>query len=432
MKEKNVNRNAESVSESEVAEQEIDVLANEPYIHNLEDKTEIAVKEKLEVGRIYSNWKDIFMIIGCGLLGQKALKGGKQKNNAKKYLLQYASFMAVEGKRALLCTEIYDVPRYDDKLQQDNRGKCGAYIDKMLPVFLTFLANKEETEWFTFVTDVAKIVGLVNSEYKKYDDSKMKKINPAFSPYMVNRFYFCCSQHLEREVYVLLDRMQNDYKVLEYKKNFRIVTQDGAHVSSEEEEKLIAEAEKQVLNEMNFKTKRSLMWKNRGKEYYKRVYEFINKKYNLNWIRYYRQIQIKHDKELAKMAAKIIVTSEMNIEELRDNLISQFADKIYNEMSRRYETQRKTADSKISMLENSNREAAEQKYECDEKCQELKDYVQLQLLRREDVIDMMAEISKEEMPFKECDSFLETQYELISLMIARPTCAVQEEEKVSA
>lgn len=100
----------------------------ETYFHNPDDMTEIAVKRKLAVGRIYSSWNELYNIISCKLLGQKTLRGGKQKLSAKKCLLQYADFAFVEGKRELLCTEIYAVPHYDDSLTQDNRGKNGIYM----------------------------------------------------------------------------------------------------------------------------------------------------------------------------------------------------------------------------------------------------------------------------------------------------------------
>lgn len=407
----------------------------EIYIHNSDDLTEIAVKRKLAAGQIYSSWNEVYTLIGCELLGQKTLKGGKQKNNAKKYLLQYADFVFVEGKRTLLCTEIYTVPRYDESLTQDNRGKNGVYIDRMIPVYIDYLLKQDRNEWFTFPTDIAKIVGLVGANYKVDRIEDMKKINPVFSAYMVNECYSHCREHLEREVYLLLDRLQKNYNMLEYKKNFRIVTAEGTHISDSEEEKIINETEKEVLAEMQMESKKIIFWKNLIEKFYSRVYEIVNEKYNFTWRRYYRQIQIRINRDELIRIADRLSRDTQSIGILREELRVLSATKIYNQIISKYNNRRKKAAIESAQIEmECTRRAKEQlKKEQQEDSGEkttIWDMVQLGIFTKEEAIEKMVKAQKK--PFNYHESFLVTQYELVTYLVAKPDIPYSEEQEICA
>lgn len=244
-------------------------------VYNLADKAEVAIKNNIYIGQVFTSLKSIYDMIGLDKLGISNLNGGKQKQLALKKLLQYIDIQKVEGnKRAI-------------------------QVDRL--------------ELLTNINMLSKVIGIVNFRFKVISNDELLQINNRFTHNMVNDFYFRCKTQQEQIIFRLLDRLQNEYSVITYYKKFNIIDETGEeHVSSVSDEYVIEKAQKEVLDEFNSKNILIVYKRKREKKFFDRVCQIINEKYNLNWEHYYRQIQIFiHEEKLKEAIAKIYINKAL-------------------------------------------------------------------------------------------------------------------------
>lgn len=262
-------------------------------VYNLADKAEVAIKNNICIGQVFTSLKSIYNIIGLDKLGISNLNGGKQKQLALKKLLQYIDIQKVEGnKRAI-------------------------QVDRL--------------ELLTNINMLSKVIGIVNFRFKVISNDELLQINNRFTHNMVNDFYFRCKTQQEQIIFRLLDRLQNEYSVITYYKKFNIIDETGEeHVSSVSDEYVIEKAQKEVLDEFNSKNILIVYKRKQEKKFFDRVCQIINEKYNFNWEHYYRQIQIFiHKEKLKEVIAKFYINKAL-FNDYKFSMSDRFAKSIKN------------------------------------------------------------------------------------------------------
>lgn len=202
------------------SEKSYESLSNVP-IQNPDDITEVAIKTKTEIGKIFMDgYNEMFNLIGIENLGIKdrkgnpltKLDGGKQKAKAQEIIKQYTEIIKrPDLKRyAIQQTDMFEMPHYIEK--EDGRGKSGFYIEHLMPIMVYYLLQKNENVIYTNVDELSCFVGLVTKNYKRISLKELAEINPRFTAAMLNQFYYRCKPELESVIFRVLDSLQDEYK----------------------------------------------------------------------------------------------------------------------------------------------------------------------------------------------------------------------------
>lgn len=273
-------------------------IETEVAISNPDDKTEVAIKTNIAIGQISERgWQGFYDLIGgVEMLGMKKhngspvteLTGGKQRATAQKIIKQYADFTERKdiGQNALQATDIFETPILS---VFDGRGKhsIGFYSKRLFPIFIDYLINiyNGENQIYTNVTRLAKDIRIVDKKYKTRND--FTNINEKFTIKMMNLFYSKANKELEQVLFRMLDNLQDNYSLISYEKNFCIFTPDGkTHTSTANEKSIIRKSQAKILKEFNTNKMFVIFRRNQTVQFYKRVTEYINETYNLDWIKY--------------------------------------------------------------------------------------------------------------------------------------------------
>lgn len=294
-------------------------------IFNDTDNTEIVIKQNIFIGQRFSKgWNEVYRTIGLDNLGIKSLAGGKQKRKAQETVLQYSDFKnETIGKRSLICVDIYEIPHYLEKTE--NRGKGGFYMDRIIPIMVQHFLTLGESSLNTNITELAKVAGLANSKYKNISLEELKELDTKFTDGMVNQFYSRSKPQQQAVIFRILDRLQNDYSVLTYYKNFCITTTSGVYTSSTEEDTMIRMTQRAVLKEFGVSRIMQIYFQKKEKEFYKRVCDKINEAHHLDWIEYRSQIQIYVDLEGINELSQTLVFSRDELSAMKAEVLSHFA-----------------------------------------------------------------------------------------------------------
>lgn len=378
-------------------------------IYNPDDKIEVIVKNEFAIGQICKSKKEIFETIGIENLGIKNLNGGKQKRIANDTVSQYLSMQPVNGKKQMQqITDIFEIPHILDEI--DNRGRSGFYLDRGIPIVLNYFQKKGENEICTSVDNLSRVIGLVGDKFKRLSSDELLEYNNKFTQAMVSQFYYRCKPEQEAVVFRILDRLQNDYSVISYYKNFNIKHFDGSvHVSTVEEDILIRRTQKRVLNEFNAKKLMTIYRRKQEKEFYKRVCQLINEEKKTNWISYYNQVQIFVDIEGLKDISEDFCMDLLNLKQSKDEIMQRFHDRIIH-----------ITEKDIRLQNEQNRKAIDNWLESDnlpESVKEIKDFMSLGLLKDDETYKQLA-MSKNLFVYH--DSYKYIQSDLIDLLLSPP------------
>lgn len=265
-------------------------------IYNWNDKTEVAIKRILREGEHYKDMMTVYRLIGPEHLGVSNFNGGQQKNDAKRCLLQYARVEKVqEGKNEVCCYEIYPIPRL--VVKPDGRGQNGVYVDRLVPIAISYFHSLTNSQFKTTVNDLAYNLGMVKNGYKfilrpeTYED--LYQTSEKYTPSMINQFYARSQKILQRVIYTALDRLQNKMEVISYTREYTIILpNDTARVATDEERKWIEEAEDLALDAFEATNKYSILHGKRKDTYYRWVIAYINEQHDVSWDKYYKKIHI--------------------------------------------------------------------------------------------------------------------------------------------
>lgn len=384
------------------------------FICNPDDITEVAIKTKTEIGQIFlDGYNELFNLIGIENLGIKdrkgdllsELKGGKQKSKAQEIVKQYTEIIKRPHLKryALQITDIFKIPHYIEK--EDGRGKNGFYIENIRPIMIYYLLQKDENVIYTSVEELACFVGLVSKNYKRISLNELAEINSRFTDTMLSQFYYRCKPELERIIFKVLDSLQDEYKTLNYYRNYCISTDNGnCHTSTKNEDIIIRQTERKVLKEFNAKRILTIFQRKQQKQFYNRVCELINETYGFNWVRYRKQIQIFADNEALQEIIQDVINEDMFHK--KKDIASRFARRIVNRTKNEYDRTNKKADEAETKWVNEQLEQ-----------QEIAELVQLGFDYEDDFREMFQSFSDE---YRYHDNYLDVQNRLISIMIGEP------------
>ncbi|HIT89068.1 MAG TPA: hypothetical protein IAC41_01420 [Candidatus Merdenecus merdavium] len=381
--------------------------AEKIYIHDYSDKAEVTIKQKLVSGEINledvfkGGFTEIYKKIGFENLGIKSLKGGKQKNIAKENLLQYLQLQSVQNKkRALQLVDVYEVPRYIEKI--DRRGKNGFYKERVNPILLDYFSKQDRNTIFTSVTDLAKIIGLVNRNYRKISYKELVAIDSRYTKSKVNDLYYRCKPLQEDIIFKALDTLQNEYRLIDYYNNHYIFTESGNHTSTQLEDKLIRKMERKVMNEYGYKMISSVFRHKQEKAFYSRVVQLINEQLNTDWIGYRKQIQIDIDTDdFLETIHELNITNESIMTSKRE-VSERFIQRVQNRTEYDYQRTNGNADMILDEWNNTEKDIW------------LKKYPKLKELEENGIVDIEKFKPK---PFRYYEDYLEIEYELINLLL---------------
>lgn len=302
------------------------------------------IKSIITTGEVFDNKKALYLKIGLDNLGLKNLNGGEQKKKAFERVSMCMRLESVEeGKQPVVCVEIYDNHCFVAK--PDGRGKNGVYIDRTVPILIKELPYKATI--YTTVKQLAKTMGMFkNVSYDSCQD-ELLEIDEKITRAMYNQFESRLKTIIDSVVFNTLNRLQNDYSFLKYKKKYNItLSNHKSKKSSLKETKIIEEAEKYVLSEYGYHKKFMITVKGLENEFYKKVVELINKTYGYNWIRYRRVIEIKLNlEELQKEKAKLI-DFDIDIEDMKYEVREHLSEMIFAKTERDFINANHDADRK--------------------------------------------------------------------------------------
>ena len=392
-------------------------------IQNPEDVTEVAIKTKTKIGQIFLNgFNDYYRTIGIKNLNMrnregnlitdtKQLKGGKQKSEAQEIIKQYCEIQKrPDLKRyAIQLVDIFEIPRYIEK--EDKRGKNGFYIKHLMPIMVFYLLQKDKGVIYTNVEELSCFVGLVTKNYKRIPIEELAKINPRFTATMLNQFYYRCKPELESVIFRVLDILQDEYKALNYYRNYCIYTDDGScHTSSKSEDVIIRQAEWKVLKEFNAKRILTIFQRKQQTKFYNRVCELINETYEFKWIKYKKQIQIIADGEALQEIMQDLTSTEISCN--KEKIASRFARRIMNRTQSEYNRTNKKADTfETTWVEEQLKRP------------EFTELIQLGFDYENDLKKMVKEFDV----YRYHDNYLTVQSKLIKLMIGEPEIELKDD-----
>ncbi|HEX9061249.1 MAG TPA: hypothetical protein VF941_13805 [Clostridia bacterium] len=201
--------------------------------------------KKLKIGQII-NYKDL-----CKLLKEKP------KTNRQLQLKDWERYFKYEkdGQKYII-KEIYKEPI----TKVDNRGKSykGKYAEYIDPLLLQYLKKEKNSSNIVNTTNnkIAEGTGIVNNKYKAALENQdiYKDIN--LNMYCVRDTFKAIKTKIREIVKGSLDRLQKAEKI-EYKNCYFVYTSttSAQRIPTEEETKVIEDAEESTMKEMGIKEK---------------------------------------------------------------------------------------------------------------------------------------------------------------------------------
>lgn len=399
-------------------------LAPSVSIYNPDDATEVAIKTKTEIGQIFMKGrKELIRIIGVENLNMKDREGnlitdlqkiskGKRKGEADEIINQYYDIQNRPDLKqyAIQIADMFEIPHYIEK--EDGRGKSGFYIEHLMPIMIYYLLQKNENVIYTNVDELSCFVGLVTKNYKRISLKELAEINPRFTAAMLNQFYYRCKPELESVIFRVLDSLQDEYKTLNYYRNYCISTNNGdCHTSTKNEDIIIRQTERKVLKEFNAKRILTIFQRKQQKKFYDRVCELINEAYGFNWVRYRKQIQIFADDEALQEIMQDLTNEEMIYK--KKAIASRFARRIMNRTKNEYDRTNTKADEAETEWVKEQLER-----------QEIAELVQLGFDYQDDFKEMFQSFND---TYRYHVNYLDVQNELIRLMIGEPVIEIKKD-----
>ena len=370
----------------------------ELYIDNPFDLTEFAVKSNVHEYDIFLN--GLFGLLenigveNLGLTDSKGnlitdtmqLKGGNQRKKADLHIKQYLDYKRrPDIKRyAIEVTDIFDEPIITVFLGQ-GQPHSGFYLNRLTPIIVElFLAKKENEVITTTFSQLAEKIKLVNRNYNVYSNidycsdadfliEQAKEYNDLFSKHQFRQFYKNAFNVINKTMRDLLNKLDKSYSAIHVKENHLIIAKDNndntySFTSNDCHEDMIRYAQAKILQEMNIPTIERVFLNRKAKQFFSRVIEYVNKKYNENWIHYKSQLEIKiiSRSQLQKCYDEYIVKNrdtEVSLEECRERLKKRLLHKVDNDIDR--------AERKYNELCITTRKELQQSYDNSEQIQNL-------------------------------------------------------------
>lgn len=377
------------------------------------DKLEQLIKTNFLVGDIFKSKADLFDKIGLQNLGVQSLQGGKQKNKAYEIICQYMKLEFVEdGKRALICKEIYETPKY--MIKEENRGSRGVYIDRTVSILINLLLH--EDVYVTTVNDLATAIGLIPKNILfEINKEELQKINSKISRKMYNQFYYDrCKPRAEDIIMTTLKRLSEKYKVISFDKTYEITKENNEKIIADRvEAEIIREVENEILPMFDFKNMLQMMKSSKSGKFYRQVVDTINNEYDFEWQEYRKIIKIVvEEKKIKEIAEKLSISND-DIQQKKKEISLYLKAYLVKKTENDYIKTNTIAEEVEDNWRENLKEINIEDYIVDE---EIKKLYQLGLANRDDMIKWY--ISEPE-PFKYHEDYLEIQKDIIDFFFGK-------------
>lgn len=251
------------------------------------DNMELKDKVKqLHIGQEFKSYREV-----CEFFNVPP-KGGKGKNVQLKEWARY--FEHTKSGNTWIINKIYDEPldKFDARSLLSGGSEYTDDLQNLILMLLHLEGNNEEL--IVTHNEMFKKLGLVNDNYKvgkQHCLGVTKELNVAQE--VVSDFFSSTDRNLKRMIETAMNKLDRKslirwYKTRVIKKhnetNHRVVTQD--------EDKLILDIERRVMNELGCKDETEVVLKGLAQSYYNQVVMYLNNDHNLSIDYYYRAYHI--------------------------------------------------------------------------------------------------------------------------------------------
>lgn len=233
----------------------------------------------------------------CRLLRCEPCKGhGTDRTCQIKNWQRYFEFEKSGHK--FIVTEIYDIPLPVMDGRRTKEGKYNKYIELLL---IKYLLTRKNNSTNITKRELYSVLGMVNKNYDMldYDDNYtvlQKELGANVSIFNIQQFHQRVENRLSKLLYSALESMAKRH-IIQYEKKFIINVSEGDNsfgyksiAASPHQKSVIFETQQDVLDEFGYKNISQVALKYKVREFYDKVNEQLNEKYE--WLGYYTQISI--------------------------------------------------------------------------------------------------------------------------------------------
>lgn len=286
------------------------IVKNVQLLKTIQEEYQLKI-ENLSQGMIIPNYKEM-----CNLLNEKITDGNSKKSQLEEWN-RYFSYEKIGNKFKI--TEIYSSP----KPKMSN----ALYI-KFIELLLMYeLSTKNGYTCNYTKTNLFYLLGMANYNYFKNNRYLVSNQISHIPNWQVNHFYMRSNQKLTDILFSALNSMKKRC-LLDYDEQRVIVKGNNSWIANDAERKQILKAEKDVLNDMGYKTIPFI----RIEEFYSRVNEKLHEKFGWDFV--YKEYKLIYTKEY--MSGDIPVVKNEIAELVRKNKLD-LNDKILEAINKQAE-----------------------------------------------------------------------------------------------
>lgn len=249
---------------------------------------------KLTEGQELKSYREL-----CDVLGLQT-KGGNQKKAQMKEIQRYIKLNKGKGFR-LIVDEIYDVP----KVPQGS-NIYGGLVQLLLTDY--FMKSKKTNVQHT-KSYLMQQVSLINKQYRvnKLNTERYSTEHKIHKD-VVNDFYDTTDSTLGSTIETALKNLENNALIL-YTVEYMVKSRgDNAHrVATDSEKETILATRHRLLNELGYKTLRSVLFSKHAHEYQSRTAQILMEKINVTQVYRGYDIHILQD-VIAQKQTQMILT----------------------------------------------------------------------------------------------------------------------------
>lgn len=335
-----------------------DELQEQLHKYKKSDKNEKDISPEvntinLEQGQVYKQYGAL-----CKALGESKCEGNSKIAQLKRWE-RYFDFEK-KGRKFIILSI------YDDPLPiSDGRKKRNVYVKYIENILMRILAKQKNGKYVYYSTrnQLWKVLGMINSNYKNVNVSDLSEVmsDHDISEYemnkALNKFYQRCNQRL-REILESSLKNMKDRCLIKYEVQTMLVENSAEkrqaekhRVANDEEKRKLLNAERNILKQMGFESKRHVHAAYKDEEFYSKLNKKLDEEYG--WKRAYERYKIIFNKE------DILEVVKRDEIELKSMYIEANLDKLNSIDKYKLNTETISAINRnaITMYENNKKKA---------------------------------------------------------------------------
>ena len=240
---------------------------------------------KLTSNQIVKNYKEM-----CLLLNEMPEAG----NSKKAQLKNWERFFDYGRKgQKFIIEKIYDTPFPVPS------NSNAIYVKTIELLLMHELSNKENYTCNYTKTNLFKTLGMINERYRLHKYDYDSPVLDDYPKWQISHFYNRTNQKLSEILFSALNSMKRRC-LLMYEEQIMIHENNILRIATDEEKKLILNAQKIVLDYMGY----SKIPFNKTTLFYNNVNRFLFKKYNWDYI--YKEYKLIYNQQYMKKDIKIV------------------------------------------------------------------------------------------------------------------------------